>query len=89
MSCVFPGAPTVQAYWQNILNKVNAIGDPPPEWESELFLDPSVEANDRVYCARGGYLGALAEFDPDEVRHHAELRRRHRAGPFPRAAIGV
>ena len=66
MSCVFPGAADVQAYWENILHKVNAVGDPPPEWEAELFLDPRGDANDRLYCARGGYLGRLAEFNPAE-----------------------
>jgi acyl transferase domain-containing protein/phosphopantetheinyl transferase len=64
MSCVFPGAKDVQAYWENIIHKVDAVSDPPPEWESGLFLDPDAETNDRLYCARGGYLGPLAEFDP-------------------------
>ena len=66
MACVFPGAPDVQAYWENIIHKVDAVSDPPPEWEGQLFLDPGVEANDRLYCARGGYLGRLAEFRPAE-----------------------
>ena len=29
MSCLFPGAPDVDAYWRNILGKVDAISDPP------------------------------------------------------------
>lgn len=66
MACVFPGAKNLQSYWENILNKVNAVGDPPPDWESELFYDPQSEANDRVYSIRGGYLGKLAEFNPVE-----------------------
>ncbi|MPZ19324.1 MAG: acyltransferase domain-containing protein [Luteitalea sp.] len=66
MACVFPGARNVQEYWENILAKVSAIGDPPADWEAELFLDPDVDANDRIYCSRGGYLGNLAEFDPLE-----------------------
>jgi len=66
MACVFPRAPHLQAYWENIIHKVNAVGDPPPEWEADLFLDPDADANDRVYCARGGYLGGLAEFNPTD-----------------------
>ncbi|MGH9162317.1 MAG: beta-ketoacyl synthase N-terminal-like domain-containing protein [Vicinamibacteraceae bacterium] len=66
MACVFPGARNVQEYWENILAKVSAIGDPPADWEGELFVDPDVDANDRIYCSRGGYLGRLAEFDPLE-----------------------
>jgi acyl transferase domain-containing protein/phosphopantetheinyl transferase len=64
MACVFPGAPDLASYWQNIVDKVSAIGDPPPEWESELFYDPNASSNDRTYCKRGGYLGPLARFDP-------------------------
>jgi len=67
MACVFPRAPRLQAYWENILAKVDAVGDPPPEWEAERYLAPEVEANDRLYCARGGYLGPLAEFNPVEL----------------------
>ena len=31
MACVLPGAPDKQRYWENILHKVNAIADAPPE----------------------------------------------------------
>ena len=64
MSCIFPGASNLQTYWQNIISKVDAIGDPPDEWEAELFYDPNSQENDRIYCKRGGYLGDLARFDP-------------------------
>lgn len=65
MACMFPGAPDLETYWQNILNRVDAITDPPPEaWEADIFFDPDSGANDRVYCKRGGYLGPLAEFNP-------------------------
>jgi acyl transferase domain-containing protein/phosphopantetheinyl transferase len=64
MACIFPGAPDVRTYWQNIVDKVDAIGDPPADWEAELFYDPDASANDRIYCKRGGYLGDLARFDP-------------------------
>ncbi len=64
MACVFPGAANTQQYWENILAKVDAVGDPPPDWEAELFWDPESTENDRTYCKRGGYLGKFAEFDP-------------------------
>ena len=66
MACVFPGAENLERYWQNIIQKVDAVSDPPPDWEAELFYDPDSEANDRTYCKRGGFLGKLAEFDPFE-----------------------
>jgi acyl transferase domain-containing protein/phosphopantetheinyl transferase len=64
MGCVFPGAANMRQYWENILHKVDAVGDPPPGWEQELFWDPDSTETDRTYCKRGGYLGDLAEFDP-------------------------
>ena len=64
MACVLPGAPDVARYWENILHKVNAISDAPPEWEAELFYEENTKADDRTYCKRGGFLGKLAQFDP-------------------------
>ena len=64
MAGVFPGAPDIHRYWQNILAKFDATGDPPPEWEAELYLDRDAKTDDHPYCVRGGYLGPLAEFSP-------------------------
>lgn len=67
MACMFPGAPNIETFWQNIINKVDAITDPPLEaWDEDIFFDPNSTANDRVYCRRGGYLGPLAKFNPLE-----------------------
>jgi len=64
MACLFPGAPDLATYWRNIVGKVDAVGDPPEDWDAERVYDPSSSANDRIYCKRGGYLGDLATFDP-------------------------
>ncbi len=65
MSCLFPGANGLDAFWRNILGKVDAVSDPPPEArETEQYFDPDSQDGDRVYCKRGGYLGSLAAFDP-------------------------
>ena len=64
MACVLPGAPDTRRYWENILHKVNAISDAPPEWEADLFYEQDTKADDRTYCKRGGFLGKLAQFDP-------------------------
>jgi acyl transferase domain-containing protein/phosphopantetheinyl transferase (holo-ACP synthase) len=65
MSCLFPGARDVDAYWRNILAKLDATSDPPPEaWDPDVYYDPDFADVDRTYCKRGGYLGALAKFDP-------------------------
>ena len=65
MACRFAGAPDVDTYWSNILTKVDAITDPPPEaWDPGVYFDGEFEDEDRVYCQRGGYLGELASFAP-------------------------
>jgi acyl transferase domain-containing protein/acyl carrier protein len=66
MACIFPGAPDIKSYWRNILCKVDAVSDPPPDWGTDPFYDPDSTDNDRVYCRRGGYLHDLASFDPLE-----------------------
>lgn len=65
MACLFPGAPDLDAYWQNIIGKVDAVSEPPPEsWSAEQFYDPHSDRSDRVYCKRGGYISPLTTFDP-------------------------
>src|SRR5262249_14720093 len=64
-ACLFPGASDVDAYWRNILGKLDATSDPPPEaWDPDVYYDPDFADTDRTYCKRGGYLGSLARFDP-------------------------
>ncbi len=64
MACIFPGAPTLDAYWQNIVAGVDAIMEVPADrWDPEVFFDPDSTADDRLYCKRGGYLTDL-EFNP-------------------------
>ena len=65
MSCLFPGAPDLDTYWQNIINKVDAVSDPPPgTWDPALYYDPSSNESDRIYCKRGGFINHAARFDP-------------------------
>jgi acyl transferase domain-containing protein len=68
MACIYPGAPNLEIYWQNIITKVDAIGDPPKSaWDADIYYDPSSTENDRLYCKRGGYIGDLVFFDP--IKH--------------------
>ena len=63
MACLFPGAPDVETYWNNIIHKVDAITDPPPEaWDPDLYYDP--EDKERLYCKKGGFLGPWTHFNP-------------------------
>ncbi len=63
MSALFPQAENLQVYWQNILNKVDAITKAPDNWALS-FCDPQSTENDRIYTRLGGFLGELAEFNP-------------------------
>lgn len=65
MSALYPGAKDLQSYWQNILNKVDAVHDAPDSWAIPYF-DPKSTDNDRIYTRKGGFLGDLAEFNPVE-----------------------
>ncbi len=66
MSCTFPGARDIRQYWENILAKVDSVGDVPPDWESGFFFDPDTTVNARTYCTRGGFLGQLGRFEPTD-----------------------
>ena len=86
MACLFPGAGDVDAYWRNILGKVDSTSDPPPEsWDPDVYYDPEFADHDRTYCQRGGYLGDAGDVRPAALRHPAGLGRR-RARPVAGAA---
>ncbi len=61
MACIFPKAPDLERFWCNILNSVNAIDEPMPEWEALRYLDSK-----RINSANGGYLKDLYRFNPQE-----------------------
>ncbi len=91
MACLFPGAPNLRTYWENIIGKVDAISDAPEDWNAKLFYDPDNTDGERTYCKKGGFLGDLAQFDPlqfgvmpnsidgSEPAHFLALRVAHEA----------
>ena len=64
MACIFPKAPNLQIFWQNIVSKVDAIDDPPEDSLTSRVYDPASSANNRISCKRGGYLTELPPFNP-------------------------
>jgi len=62
MACFLPGADTAGRFWQNIVDRVDAVGDPPADWQPDLFLNPADPT--RSYTGRGGYLRDLCRFNP-------------------------
>ena len=56
---LFPGAPTVDQFWDNIRDGVDATSDVPPgRWliEPARAYDPRVALPDKVYSIRGGFV---------------------------------
>ncbi|MCX5562684.1 beta-ketoacyl synthase N-terminal-like domain-containing protein [Streptomyces sp. NBC_00038] len=68
MSVLFPGAPDLATYWQNLVSGVDAITEVPPgRWDADDHYAPGAEPRaDRVYCRRGGFVDELAEVDVTE-----------------------
>ncbi len=66
MACLLPGAKDLEAYWENILAKVCAIREVPPErWDERLWYDQDPQAPDKSISKWGGFLDEVL-FDPME-----------------------
>lgn len=61
MACIFPQAPDLQAFWNNILDSVDAVGEPTEAWDARRYLESG-----RIKTQFGGYLKDLYRFDPRE-----------------------
>jgi 3-oxoacyl-(acyl-carrier-protein) synthase/phosphopantetheinyl transferase/malonyl CoA-acyl carrier protein transacylase len=64
MSGIFPGAGDIPTFWNNIINKKDAIQLVPENRLDATFFDPLSNAVDRFYCRRGGFIDEFAAFDP-------------------------
>ena len=65
MSCLFPQAPNLSAYWTNIVNGVDSTRPATDEeWGPEKFYNPEPTSFEQIYCKRGGFITELADFDP-------------------------
>ncbi|MEW2389988.1 beta-ketoacyl synthase N-terminal-like domain-containing protein [Streptomyces venezuelae] len=69
MAVLLPGAPDLDAYWQNLVTGADVITEAPGHrWDASLYPD-------RIYCRRGGFVDEFASVDaagfgvmPDSVR---------------------
>ncbi|MGW1782435.1 beta-ketoacyl synthase N-terminal-like domain-containing protein [Streptomyces sp. NPDC002143] len=67
MAVLLPGAADLDAYWRNLRDGVDAIGEVPDgRWDAEFYRpgtasEPAVA--DRVYARRGGFVDGLAEVE--------------------------
>ena len=66
MSSLFPDAPNLNQYWDNIINKIDSIIDvPESRWDINDYYDVDAEAQDKTYCKRGGFIPDI-DFNPIE-----------------------
>jgi acyl transferase domain-containing protein len=64
ISCIFPEADGLDAYWHNIRNGVDAITDiPDTHWSPESYFDADPKAPDMTYASRGGFIPEV-DFSP-------------------------
>jgi len=56
MACIFPGAPDLVTFWENILEGRDAIGPIPDDRRPDSHLWPGEEESDRIVCTRGGFI---------------------------------
>ena len=67
ISCLFPKADSLQVYWANIKNGVDAITPIPKgsHWNVGDYFNSDPKSPDRTYAQRGGFIPAV-DFNPME-----------------------
>ncbi|WP_416980215.1 beta-ketoacyl synthase N-terminal-like domain-containing protein [Streptomyces sp. T028] len=68
MSVLLPGATDLDAYWRNLRDGVDAIGEVPEgRWDADAYYRPGTAAEpalaERVYARRGGFVDGLAQVE--------------------------
>lgn len=65
MSCRFPRAPSVRAFWQLLCDGTDAITEAPKErWDAAALYDPDIFREGKMNTRRGGFLDQVDGFDP-------------------------
>jgi acyl transferase domain-containing protein len=64
IGCLFPKAADREAFWANIVNKVDAITDvPTTHWRPDDYYSADAKSPDMTYARRGGFLSPV-DFPP-------------------------
>lgn len=64
MACVLPKAPSLIDYWDNILHRVSAIEEVPPDrWDWRNYYSSSRHERDKVYSKWGAFIDPI-RFEP-------------------------
>jgi acyl transferase domain-containing protein len=76
MGGVFPGAPDVPRFWDNIVHRVDTITDVPSDrWDPEPFYDSNPDRPGRIYARKGAF---VRDFHFHVERHGVSPRRLER-----------
>ena len=63
MSCVFPDADDVEAFWHNIVSGKQSFRDiPKSRWDNEVFFSEVPRDIDRSYVKKGAFIDSEREF---------------------------
>ena len=66
MGCRFPGADNPAAFWELLVNGVDAISEVPADrWDVDAYYDPDPAAPGKMITRHGGFLGQVDQFDAD------------------------
>ena len=66
LACILPKAPDARTYWANIIDKVEAIEEIPPDrWDWRLYYHQDRKAQDKIYSKWGCFIDEVP-FDPME-----------------------
>src|SRR5690606_26914768 len=61
----YPQARTLQAFWANLLQGVDCVGEVPPErWDHSRYFDAQRGLPGKTYTKWGGFIDGVEEFDP-------------------------
>src|ERR1700722_1046230 len=64
MSCRFPGAPGLDAFWNLLCRKGTGVREVPPErWDANRFFHPEAGTPGKIAGRWGGFLDNLDRFD--------------------------
>ncbi len=65
MGCRFPGARTLDEYWNVMIDRVDAVREIPSDrWNVEEFFDKDADAPGKMVTRWGGFVDGIDQFDP-------------------------
>ncbi len=69
IGCRFPGAASVESFWQSLRDGVDAVTEvPAARWDRDAFYDATPGTKGKMCTRWGGFLDQVDEFDPEFFR---------------------